>query len=864
MNNNFLELYDLRCNYQQMPTAIDDVPFFSWKVRSEYQGDTQTGYRLIVQDGNVIVWDSGVVDSPDHCAVPYQGVALSAKTQYQWKVAIRNCNGIWVEADSEFETGKFGQPWAGHWISASWCKLDRDDQAAIYLRKTFTIETPITCARLYICGLGLYETWIDGKRISDVELEPAYTKYDSEMLYRVFDVTEQVKNAGSHTLGVILGNGWYNCFTKDAWNAPQSTWRGIPRLLCELTVFLADGDVRQIVSDTSWRTSKGPIVFNAIRSGEHYDARFEQPLWCCPALNDGDWQPAVQVRSPGGNLKAAQGYPIRVVARLIPKQSWQTLEGHRIFDFGQNFAGRARLTVWGPAGSEYILRYAEELTPDRQHVDQSHLRSFIREGEFQTDHYIADGFYKKHWSSRFVYHGFRYVELETVGTTPASAEVSAEILHTDYSLSGQFTCSDKDLNTIQQMALWSTRSNSMGIPTSDPHREKNSWTGDNGFASEQMLLNFDSLLMQSQWLDSVCDCQRIDGAIPCVCPSTGWGFNWGNGPDWSLVLTQMPWRFYCKTGDRRFIEKAFPYIEKHFQFMSSMANDEILDYGIGDWCAPFDGPAVSVNMESFKAPRSLTDTLCFYETAVLLGKMCNVLGRENPYEDKQKKIRQSLLKYFVKPTLEIEGDCQTSDAGVIWNHILDGKDEKIVLNRLVKRIAETGYHLDFGVLGQRYVMEALGESGYIEELFKMLKNPTYPGYLYLAGNGCTTLTECWNLEGSHNHMMFSHVSAILYKYIAGLKDDGKPGTRMFLVIPSLLTERMNCWEETIHGRLSIQWEKEEDVAEITIEVPFGCHARLIPPQVVCDKEEVLACGIHHRCWKISRNSPITRSESKWE
>lgn len=122
--------------------------------------------------------------------------------------------------------------------------------------------------------------------------------------------------------------------------------------------------------------------------------------------------------------------------------------------------------------------------------------------------------------------------------------------------------------------------------------------------------------------------------------------------------------------------------------MESMANNRILDYGIGDWCAPFDGPAISVNMESFKAPRALTDTLCFYEAAVILGKMCDVLGRENPYQKKQALIRQALVRRFVSLSLDIEGDCQTSDAGVIWNHILDETNEKLVLDRLVKRIVE--------------------------------------------------------------------------------------------------------------------------------------------------------------------------------
>ena len=104
-----------------------------------------------------------------------------------------------------------------------------------------------------------------------------------------------------------------------------------------------------------------------------------------------------------------------------------------------------------------------------------------------------------------------------------------------------------------------------------------------------------------------------------------------------------------------------------------------------------------------------------------------------------------------------------------------------------------------------------GDHGYTEILYKMLCQNTYPGYLYLAEKGCTTLTECWNLGGSHNHVMFSHVSAILYRYIAGirLKDDA-PGMTAFVLAPSLLTDTMECSYDTPHGRLNTEvvWERE--------------------------------------------------------
>lgn len=76
---------------------------------------------------------------------------------------------------------------------------------------------------------------------------------------------------------MALGNGWYNCFTEDAWNIRQASWRAVPKLLCELYITYADGTQDCICSDTGWKTSPGPITFNSIRNGEWYDARLELP-----------------------------------------------------------------------------------------------------------------------------------------------------------------------------------------------------------------------------------------------------------------------------------------------------------------------------------------------------------------------------------------------------------------------------------------------------------------------------------------------------------------------------------------------------------------------------------------------------------
>lgn len=133
---------------------------------------------------------------------------------------------------------------------------------------------------MYICGLGLYEVFVDNAPVSDSLLEPAYTKYDAFALYRVYDITSFLTQKDYAAVGVVLGNGWYNCFTKDEWNTPQASWRAAPKLLCEIHIEYLDGSTECIGSDEAWSVSRdGPIVFNAIRSGEWYDARKEDPKW---------------------------------------------------------------------------------------------------------------------------------------------------------------------------------------------------------------------------------------------------------------------------------------------------------------------------------------------------------------------------------------------------------------------------------------------------------------------------------------------------------------------------------------------------------------------------------------------------------
>ena len=97
------------------------------------------------------------------------------------------------------------------------------------------------------------------------------------------------------------------------------------------------------------------------------------------------------------------------------------------------------------------------------------------------------------WEPRFTYHGFRWVEVTGFPGKPTLDNLRGRVVHTAFTPAGSFECSNELLNKIQQMTLWSYRSNFVGYPTDCPHREKNGWTGDAHLAAEQAMYNFDNV-----------------------------------------------------------------------------------------------------------------------------------------------------------------------------------------------------------------------------------------------------------------------------------------------------------------------------------------------------------------------------------
>jgi alpha-L-rhamnosidase len=421
-------------------------------------------------------------------------------------------------------------------------------------RREFCVREEIRRARAYICGLGYYELRLNGQKVGDHVLDPNWTDFDErEMrdlnypfddrttkrcLYVTYDVTELLQ-AGENAVGVWLGNGMHNQRVRDI---EGKMWYGPARLLLQLEVEYADGSREVLVSDDDWRCASSPITFNNVFIGEIYDARLEQPGWDQPGFSADDWAPVCRAKVPAAVHSAQMSPSDKVQGTLAPVARLEPQSGVYVFDFGQNFAGWVRLRVQGAAGTAVTLRFTEEIHPDGTPFFDSTGGHGSDDAQIQRDVYILRGEGEECYEPRFVWHGFRYVEVSGYPGEPALAALEGRIVHSAVQPVGQFACSNLLLNQIQTLYRWTQLANYHGcVPSDCPHRERLGYTGDGQLTAEAAMLNFGAARLYTKWLRDIADAQNTaTGFVPHTAPFYGGG----GGPAWGSAYPIVAWQLY--------------------------------------------------------------------------------------------------------------------------------------------------------------------------------------------------------------------------------------------------------------------------------------------------------------------------------
>ena len=859
---------DLTAERMAAPMSIDTpTPRLGWRIATNKSNVMQKAYHIIVAstrekamklEGDL--WDC-TAETDQSQWITYAGKQLRSDTPCYWRVKLTTTQGESEWSDvAMWNVGLLSESdWSGQWIgfdaAKPWDKEELHSKlSSRYLRREFKIDKPVKRATLYISGLGMYEAYINGRKVGDQVLAPAPTDYRRTVLYDAYDVTQMLGE--SNAIGVALGNGRY--YTMQQKKKPYKiTNFGYPKLRANIVVEFEDGTKKTISTDTKWKlNADGAIRSNNEYDGEIYDARKEFGGWTSAGFDDKKWESAERVAIPTGTLRGTM-MPGMKVLKEMPAISMTMHGDTAIIDLGQNIAGWLKMRVANATSGDSIkIRFAETLTKDGR-LYRENLRHALT-----TDCYVADGTEKgKWWNPTFVYHGFRYAEITGL-KNPKREDFVGEVVSDEMEETGHFACSDSILNKMYHNARWGILANYKGMPVDCPQRdERQPWLGDRtrGCLGESFI--FDNNLLYNKWDRDITEAQREDGCIPDVAPAY-WNY-YSDNITWPAALPFSMEMQYDQFGDLSAISKYYPAVKKWMEHMAyQYEKDSLMPRDkYGDWCVPPE----DIKMIHSRDPKRVTDgtligTAYYYHLNKKMERFANILGKTDDakaFAEKAAMVKDAFNRKFLtikKNTHEAYGGLLYPDStfygnntctanllplafGMIDDPYVKGEVEKNILKNI---ITDNKGRISCGVIGVQWLMHGLTDMGRTDVAWLLATNKAYPSWGYMAQNGATTTWELWNGNtaspkmNSGNHvMLLGDLVSWIYQDLGGISSDPeKPGYKHIILKPDFSVDEIddiNSSFKCIYGNITSRWKKVNGVLIWDVEIPANTTATLYMP-----------------------------------
>lgn len=775
------------------------------------------------------------------------GTWASFASSTEWKTAVHALHGwqqktfddsgwkdavTWAQATHQDPEAALGNPWIADSVKA--------------LRRDFSIESPIRSARLYATALGMYEVFLNGKRVGDQVMAPGWTDYRQRVVYQTYDVTAMVRE-GKNAIGALLAPGWYEDPLE--WYQRPNNYGVTPAALrAELRIEHEDGSVQWVMSDASWLARQSMILHTEIYDGETQDARRAEPGWDAPDFSATGWKRVITIDPAPLQIDAQNFQPIRLERDLTAKSVTQPKPGVYIYDFGQNLVGAERLRVEGPAGTNVRLRFGEILNPDRTLYTENLRTAKV------TDHFVLNGNGVEEFTPQFTYHGYRYAELTGLPAAPGKDAVTAIVFHTAAPFSDKLATGSPMVNQLWSNILWGQRGNFMSVPTDCPQRdERLGWMADAQVFWRTASYNMALAAFSRKFARDMRGSQVGSPFYGIYSPGTSIPHS-GSGAGWSDAGVIIPWTSWLQTGDTRIIDENWAAMTRYLDAIAA-ANPDYLwknDGGtpFGDWLSP-----------EGKTNYVLIASAYWAYDATLMREMAQATGRtadEQKYAEIFDKIRAAFQKEFVHSDGFIAGaDNSPSPFGVINNpnakstggdtqtgyvlalhmNLLPENLRAAAAKRLVDKIEANHEMLATGFLGTPYLLEELTKAGYSQLAWHLLFNSAYPSWGYMVDHGATTMWERWNGNqmisdpsmNSFNHYAYGAVGAWIYQYAAGV--DATPLDAGFhtVVLHPVFDAKIGHLAfdyDSAYGPIHSDWRVNGKNAEWHITIPANTSAWL--------------------------------------
>ena len=836
MKTNEIKIQNLRVCHLTEPLGFAmEKPVFSWIVKGD--GDEARAYTLRIRAGGETVFDSGETLSADSLgwSVPLR---LRPRTHYDYTISLATADGQRAEASSFFETGKRDEPWTGRWISPA------QDRNSALLRKRFFCEKREGAARLYLCGLGVYEVYLNGEKIGEEYLAPGYHAYDFHLAVQTYDVTALLQE-GENSLVIALGEGWfkgrlgfeggYTDLYGDRLYAIAELWQG--RLLA--------------ATDESWEELRSPVRFANIYDGETWDARIQPEIV----------GPAELVAPEGcGPLQDRVGLPVVECDRFPVKELIHTPKGDTVLDFGQNLTGWVRFSCDLPEGASISLT-AGEILQDGEFYHENYRTAVSR---FT---YISDGTARE-VRPHFTFFGFRYMKVDC--DHPVRPEdFTAAHLRSAVPQIVTLNTGSAPVNRLFQNALWGMKDNFLDVPSDCPQRdERLGWTGDAQVFSPTACYQMDTRAFYRKFLkDLRLDQQKHGGAVANYLPNFANGMPGGSSV-WGDVASFLPMTLFDCYADRQALSEQYPLMHDWLEWIIRQDEEHgggrLWNFGFhfGDWLAQ-DG----VTPQSMKGGTDdfFVASMYYFASAEKLARAAQLLGRAGDaerYETLAGEIREAILHEYFAPSGRLCIDTQT--AYLLCLNFGVYRDQQIIVDSLKKRLQKDCWKIKGGFVGATMMCRVLAENGMEDLAAYFLFQEGFPGWMHCVNLGATTIWERWNsvlddgsISGtgmnSLNHYSYGSVMEYVYRDLAGIQSLAPGFQRVrFAPRPTWRLQELEVSYDSLSGVYASYWRINSDgTLTVRFAVPFGCSAQAVLPG--CGETVELEAGIFEKTYRPEKD-----------
>lgn len=739
--------------------------------------------------------------------------------------------------------------------------------AAPMLRSVFNVaEKTVKKARLYVTARGIYEVFLNGKRISNDYFNPGLTQYNKNHAYQTYDITAAL-NKGANAIGAWLGEGWWSgniTYNGDNWNY----FGDRQSLLAKVVVTYSDGTEQVLNSNNQdWKVyTEGPIRCGSFFQGEVYDATKEDAIkgWNTPNYDDSAWKKATDTPLEGTAFKGLKYDDFKLVgqmgnnATIVKTLTAIGVEEVRpsvfVYDMGQNMVGVPQILIKnGQKGQAITLRFAEVKYPNLPAYKGNEgmvMMENIRAALAQDVYILRGG--DETIQPRFTFHGYRFMEVTGIEKAIPVSDVKGLVISSVSELSSSYKTSNALVNKLWENVTWSLRSNFLSIPTDCPQRnERMGWSGDISVFSRSATYLTDANLFLRRHLLSMRDIQAESGRFTDVAPIGG-GFG---GTLWGSAGIVVAWETYQQYGDVQLLKEHYDAMKRYIQFLETKEdkNTGILNEGpLGDWLSP----------EGNKNDNTLFWMAYFAYDLDIMSKMAAALGKNEDstafknrsaevkkafndiYVDKNthKTVKSGVKTGFMGAPNETDKrgdtdkgkpmDTQASYAIPLALRVFNAENKHFAiqyLNEAIQRknkddggVERPEYSLMTGFIGTASIMEALSENGNSAHAYRLLQQKSYPSWLYSVVNGATSIWERLNSYtvengfggnnsmNSFNHYSFGAVAAWMYNHSLGIqRSPQKAAFKEIILKPTPDPDKKMTFAkghyQSVYGTINSEW-----------------------------------------------------------